>query len=211
MTSSEEDDDDDDTVPAVARRAIAAPAAAPAVATVATARLAQTATVAPVAVGIAIDSPARMAIERLEAALDAVDERSAPSSAQATIRRSKEALGGEANTAAIAAIKNGRRLNDASVNGMLAAMAAMAAQLAAIVARPMDVAHEIEQFRRAASAAHDVWSDTLPELERLANAAKKNAEAAAETDRAAARLLGQHAALSGSFASALEGLRAARD
>ena len=161
--------------------------------------------------GIAIDSPARVAIERLEAALEAADERSAPSNAQATLRRSKEELGGEANIAAIEAIKNGRRLTDASVNAMLAAMAAMAAQLAAIVARPMDVSHEIEQFRRAASAAHDVWADTLPELERLANAAKKNAEAAAETDRAAARLLGQHTALSGSFASALEGLRRARD
>jgi hypothetical protein len=210
-TSSEEDDDDDDVV----RRTPVAPSALARVPAAATAATAATAaafavTQAAVPVGVLVSSPARVAVERLEAALAAIDDRSAPLGAQDSLRRSKEALCQDTAHSALERLKSGARLDDASVNAMLLATSLIASQLAAVAAGPPDVDYEVQAFRRLAQTVSRTWHQTMPQIEDLAASAREQKEAAAATELTATRLLGAHSALASTVASALEGLQQQR-
>jgi hypothetical protein len=82
-----------------------------------------------------------------------------------------------------------------------------ALHLASVATVPDDLGHETQSFRRAAHQMENAWETTLPQLEALADAARKQQEAAAHASRVAAELLGSHTALANGVANALEDLK----
>lgn len=160
-------------------------------------------------VGVLVSSPARTAVERLNSALEALDGSSAPLGAQEGIRKSKRVFSGDVSNV-IQKLSEGNRLTDAHVSSLLCATSLVALQLASVAAGPGDVNREIQCFRRAAHQMHTTWDTTLPQLEALADASRKQQEAAAHASRVAAELLGSHTALANCVANALEDLKRGR-
>jgi hypothetical protein len=147
-----------------------------------------------------------LAVERLEAALAGIDETSVSLAAQEPVRKSKNAMSTDAHDALRQMQSNGR-LTDLHVNSLLAATSLVAMQLAQLVGREEDVDQEVRSFRRASQQLYAVWDTTLPQIEALADAARKQQDAAAHASRVAAELLGSHTALANGFANALENLK----
>lgn len=205
-TSSEEDDaseDDDDTAASAPVRRSRAERGS----TTHTLPPAPAATaVATTAVGVLISSTARTAVERLNLALQALDSSNAPLSAQESIQKSKSVFSGNISDV-IQNLCDGKRLTNAHVSSLLHATSSVALQLACVASGSDDVDREIQSFRRSAHQMHGVWDSTLPQLEALADAARKQQEAAAHASRVAAELLGSHTALANGVANALENMK----
>jgi len=160
-------------------------------------------------VGILVSSPARIAVERLEAALAALDSSRAPLSAQGSIRDSKNVLSGDV-APVLEQMRSGGRLTDVHVSSLLCALSSIAAKFAVVAGGDGAVDFEIETFRRVSHQLHGVWDHTLPQIELLADATRKQQEAAAYASRVASQVLGCHAALADNFAKAIEGLNRGR-
>ena len=191
-TSSEEDEDsDNESVPAPPP--VPAPAPAPAI-----------------PVGILVSSPARTAVERLNAALQALDASSAPLEAQVSIEKSKTFIPSGASDA-MQKLCDGSPLTDAHVSCLLQAMSLAALQLTNVAAASSGgVDREVQSFRRAAHQMHVMWDNTLPQIEALADAARKQQDASAHAARIAAELLGTHTTMANTVANVLEDMKRRR-
>ena len=172
-TSSEDDDDSDDDEPRARVDASITPTVPQ-----------RTTGVVGVPVGIVVSSSARIAVERLEAALATLDSSRAPLRTQDSIRASKNVISGDV-APVLEQMRSGRRLTDVHVSSLLCALSTIAAKFAAIAGGDDAVDIEIETFRRASHQLHGIWDHTLPQIELLADATRKQQEAAAKDTDAA--------------------------
>ena len=157
--------------------------------------------------GLAVSSTARLAVEKLVAALDSVDGSNAPLRAQESIRTSKDAIGSGSVVPILDELRNGSRLTDAHLNTLLTATSTIAATLAGVAGAEEHVDLEIERFRRASHQLHGIWENTLPNIELLAEATRKQQEASVFSARVASQLLGSHLAFADNFANIIQGLK----
>lgn len=196
-TSSEEDDDSDDESASVDRERSVCTGTVPRGAVE---------VAAGVPIGILVSSPARLAVERLEAALAAIDSSSAPLRAQESIRASKDAFSESSVAPILDQLRSGSRLTDVHLSTLLILTSKIAANLAGVAGAEESIDIEVERFRRASHQVHGLWDHTLPQIELLAEAARKQQESSAFSARVSAQLLGSHTALADSFAKAIESL-----